>query len=221
MIAVVDYGMGNLRSISKALEKVGLRVVVTSDPSVINDSRGMVLPGVGAFSDCMKNLDARRLINPVIDFVESKRPFFGICLGLQLLFSESFEFGRHEGLGVIPGQVVRFEGEAFRGEGRLKVPHMGWNRVSWKGLKGEKGEKEDITLFNVSGNGDYFYFVHSYYVVPEDDKCIAGITEYGSDFVSAVKVGNVFATQFHPEKSQSKGLAILKSFGELVEKWES
>jgi glutamine amidotransferase len=212
MIAVVDYGMGNLRSVEKALEHVGARPIVTSDPAVIADAGGLVLPGVGAFADCMKNLDEYKLISPILDFIGSGRPFFGICLGLQLLFSEGFEFGRHEGLGVIKGSVVRFEGPSFEGKDRLKIPHMGWNCVQWTG--------EGAPFDTVSDN-DYFYFVHSFYVVPEDMGTAAGRTDYGMMFVSAVRRGNVFATQFHPEKSQAKGLSILRSFGELSKKWDS
>ena len=211
-IAVVDYGMGNLRSVSKALERVGLVAVVTSDPAVITDSTGMVLPGVGAFADCMKNLDGSGLVMPVLDFIGSGRPFLGICLGLQLLFAESFEFGRHEGLGVIPGAVVRFEGDAFEGTGKLKVPHMGWNRVRWV---------QNAPPFSSVADNSYFYFVHSYYVAPDDETDIAGITDYGVDFVSAVRRDNIIATQFHPEKSQAVGLQILTSFGEMVTSWDS
>jgi imidazole glycerol-phosphate synthase subunit HisH len=212
LIAVVDYGMGNLRSVAKALEKVGADAVVTSDAGVIADSTGMVLPGVGAFADCMKNLDRFHLTRPIIDFIDTGRPFFGICLGLQLLFTEGFEFGRHEGLGVIKGSVVRFSGPPFDGKDRLKIPHMGWNRVRWNTLD---------PPFDAVGDSDYFYFVHSYYVVPEDPDTTAGITDYGIPFVSALKKDNIFATQFHPEKSQQKGLSILKSFAALVDRWDS
>lgn len=212
MIAIVDYGMGNLRSVENALNRVGREVCVTSDPAVIKDARGIILPGVGAFYDCMRNLESQGLVHPVLDFISSKRPFFGICLGLQLLFEESFEFGRNEGLGVIPGKVIRFEGIEFEGKDKLKVPHMGWNGVRWK---------NNSSPFSSVSNGDYFYFVHSYYVIPDDDGDIAGVTDYGVEFVSAVKRGNIYATQFHPEKSQSVGISILKDFGELVEKWES
>jgi glutamine amidotransferase len=210
MIAVVDYEMGNLRSVAKALEKVGADAVVTSDGHVIADAAGLVLPGVGAFADCMRNLDRARLIQPILDFIRTGRPFFGICLGLQLLFTEGFEFGRHDGLGVIRGSVVRFTGLPFEGDGRLKVPHMGWNRVRWN---------TRTAPFNAVSDDDYFYFVHSFYVVPEDLDDAAGTTDYGIQFVSAVRHDNVFATQFHPEKSQDRGLSILKSFTELADRW--
>jgi glutamine amidotransferase len=212
VIAVVDYGMGNLRSVAKALEKVGADAVVTSDAAVIADSAGMVLPGVGAFADCMTNLDRAGLVGPIMDFIKTGRPFFGICLGLQLLFTESFEFGRHEGLGVVKGTVVRFTGAPFEGADRLKIPHMGWNRVSWK---------TKTPPFDAVTDEDYFYFVHSFYVVPQDGNAAAGTTDYGGPFVSVLNQGNVFATQFHPEKSQAKGLSILKSFAGLVDQWNS
>lgn len=211
MIAVIDYGMGNLRSVEKALERVGGDARITADPHVIRDARGAVLPGVGAFADCMRNLEKFKLIHPILDFVSSNRPFLGICLGLQLLFAESFEFGRHEGLGIIPGIVTRFSGEHFIGPGKLKVPHMGWNQVRW--------EKGKMAPFDAAGDNQFFYFVHSYYVIPRDDICVAGTTEYGVEFVSAVSRGNIFATQFHPEKSQLPGLAILKSFEALTKRW--
>lgn len=212
MIAVVDYGMGNLRSVAKALERVGADVIITSDTGVIADSAGLVLPGVGAFADCMKNLDRSHLTQPILDFIKTGRPFFGICLGLQLLFTEGFEFGRHEGLGVVKGSVVRFSGGPFQGKDRLKIPHMGWNRVTWN-------TKE--APFDAVSDDDYFYFVHSFYVVPEDRDAAAGTTDYGSQFVSALRHKNIFATQFHPEKSQEKGLSILKSFAVLVDRWDS
>jgi len=212
VIAVVDYGMGNLRSVQKALEKVGANAVVTSDAAVIADSAGMVLPGVGAFADCMKNLDRFRLVGPIIDFIGTGRPFFGICLGLQLLFTEGFEFGRHEGLGIVKGSVGRFSGPPFEGADRLKIPHMGWNRVSWN---------TNEPPFDAVDDNDYFYFVHSFYVVLDNPDTAAGTTDYGVRFVSALKTGNVFATQFHPEKSQQKGLSILKSFKTMADRWDS
>jgi imidazole glycerol-phosphate synthase subunit HisH len=212
LIAVVDYGMGNLRSVQKALESVGADAVVTSDTRVIADSAGMVLPGVGAFADCMKNLDRFHLTGPIIDFINTGRPFFGICLGLQLLFTEGFEFGRHEGLGIVKGSVVRFSGPPFDKKDRLKIPHMGWNRVTWN---------TNEPPFNAVADDDYFYFVHSFYVVPEDPDTAAGTTDYGIRFVSALRKDNVFATQFHPEKSQQKGLSILKSFTAQVSRWDS
>ena len=202
MIAVVDYGMGNLRSVEKALQKVGEEALVTSHAGKILNSEGVVLPGVGAFRDCMRNLRQYRLIGPLYKFIQSGRPFLGICLGLQLLFTQSEEFGLYEGLGVIKGRVVRFP-EAPE----LRVPHMGWNTISIK---------RKVPLLKGIENGSYFYFVHSYYVIPEDEDITVTTTHYGVEFVSSIRKDNIFACQFHPEKSQQLGLRILKSFGDLV-----
>jgi len=207
MIAIIDYGMGNLRSVQKGFEKVGHDAVVTSDPTVILNADRAVLPGVGAFPDCMKNLNALGLVDTVHKVIESGRPFLGICLGLQLLFDEGEEFGVHPGLGVIPGRVVRFPAEVKdNAESLYKVPHMGWNRV--------KIQRPAPCLADVP-DGSYFYFVHSYYVKPVDQSVAATTTDYGIEFVSSIWKDNVFATQFHPEKSQELGLTILKKFGEL------
>ncbi len=210
-IGVVDYGMGNLRSVGKALESLGFPVAVTSDVSVLDGCRGVVLPGVGAFRDCMDNLRKGGLLPFLSDYLASDRPFLGICLGLQLLFSESEEFGRHEGLGFLPGKVVRFpagmtEPRQGGGERRLKIPHMGWNRI-------------DVTLEHpvLEGipSGSHFYFVHSYFVAPADRSVVAATSSYGIDFTAAVASGNRLAVQFHPEKSQSAGLRLLSNFGRL------
>lgn len=198
MISIIDYGMGNLRSVSKAFERLGFPSRITRDPGAIRDADHVVLPGVGAFPDCMKNLDRYGLIRPVQQALESGKPFLGICLGLQLLFSESEEFGRHEGLGWVKGKVVRFP------EGPLKVPHMGWN---------ETQIKKKIPLFNGLPPSSMFYFVHSFHAVPDDPEWVVTTTEYGSPFVSGIARDNVFALQFHPEKSQAGGLSILKNFG--------
>ncbi|MEW6352018.1 MAG: imidazole glycerol phosphate synthase subunit HisH [Thermodesulfobacteriota bacterium] len=198
MIIIVDYGMGNLRSVQKGFEKVGQAAAISRDPDEIRQAERLVLPGVGAFPKCMANLTGLDLTEPILEFVRSGRPFLGICLGLQLLFEESEEFGRHEGLGVIPGRVVAFD----RSMG-LKIPHMGWNQVSFK-----KG----TPVFKGIEDGSHFYFVHSYYVVPSANADIAAETEYGITFACAIAHENVFATQFHPEKSQSRGLQILHNF---------
>lgn len=206
MIAVIDYGMGNLRSVQKGFEKVGHEAVVTSDKLKILSADRVVLPGVGAFADCMRNLDQLGLVDTVRKVIDSGRPFMGICLGLQLLFEESEEFGIHEGLGVLKGRVVRFPAEVPGNKEQLyKIPHMGWNRVN---IKKRPPYLEDID------DGAYFYFVHSYYVVPEEPSIAATTTDYGVEFVSSVWKDNIFATQFHPEKSQESGLKILKAFGE-------
>jgi len=201
-VAIVDYGMGNLRSAQKGFEKVGIAAVVTSDPGVVRSADAVVLPGVGAFQDCMANLREAGLVPPVLEAIEGGKPFLGICLGMQLLMTVSEEFGLHRGLDVIPGRVIRFDQESG-----LKVPHMGWNRVHCSG---------DNKLFEGVPEGSYFYFVHSYYVVPEDQSVVSGWTDYGVRFCSAVARGNLFATQFHPEKSHEHGLKILENFGKIV-----
>ena len=212
MIAIVDYGMGNLRSVQKAIEKVGYKAEITRSPQCIADARAVILPGVGAFKDCMDNLDNFALITPVLKAIESGKPFLGICLGLQLLFSESLEFGRHPGLGVIKGVVKPFSknmADPDRPGGLLKIPHMGWNAVRIM---------KPVPVLADLKEGAYFYFVHSYYVEPEDRQAVAMLTDYGGEFVSAVAFDNVLATQFHPEKSQQQGLVILRAFAALSEK---
>lgn len=217
-IAIVDYGMGNLRSVEKGFEKVGYNAVVTGEPKVILDADGIVLPGVGAFSDCMKNLKRGAIIDSVIKSIEKGKPYLGICLGLQILFTESEEFGISKGLDIIRGKVIRFpermrepvpslpSGLSFE-PSVLKVPHMGWNKIN---IERKPPILEDVP------DGSYFYFVHSYYVAPEDKDVIATTTDYGITFTSMIWRENIFATQFHPEKSQELGLKILRNFGELV-----
>ena len=206
MIAIIDYDMGNLKSVAKAFEKVGAIATVTRDPKVLADASHVVLPGVGAFKDCMRNLEAYGLIDPIARAVASGKPFLGICLGLQLLFDESNEFGVHKGLGLIPGRVVRFPSSKDEFGMELKVPHMGWNEV-------EKA-KESPLLEGVT-DGAYFYFVHSYYAVPADAAVTLTRTGYGVSFTSSIAKDNVFACQFHPEKSQKAGLRVLKNFSSM------
>ena len=201
-VVVVDYGMGNLRSAQKGLEKAGVSAVVTSDPAKVRSADAVVLPGVGAFRDCMSNLTNAGLVVPVLDAIEQGKPFLGICIGMQLLMTISEEFGVHLGLDVVPGRVVRFDQGSD-----LKVPHMGWNRVHDSG---------DNRLFEGIEDGSFFYFVHSYYVVPEDKSVVCGWTDYGVRFCSAIARDNLFATQFHPEKSHNHGLKILENFGRIV-----
>ncbi|MBF0464570.1 MAG: imidazole glycerol phosphate synthase subunit HisH [Nitrospirae bacterium] len=201
MIAILDYGMGNLRSVQKGFLKVGIEAIVTSKSSDIDNAAGVVIPGVGAFRDCMVNLQNLDLIETIKRSIEKGKPFLGICLGLQLLFTESEEFGNSTGLGVFKGKVVRFKDKD------LKIPHMGWNVVSFK---------KKPPLFEGIEDGSYFYFVHSYYVSPEDQSIISGVTPYGVEFTSMVWKDNVFAMQFHPEKSQAHGLKILENFGKFV-----
>jgi imidazole glycerol-phosphate synthase subunit HisH len=201
MIVIVDYGMGNLRSVQKALEKAGGTAVISRDQDEIRKAGSLVLPGVGAFPECMKNLTRLDLVDPILEFVRSGRPFLGICLGLQLLFKESEEFGIHEGLKIVPGTVKAFE----RGMG-LKIPHMGWNQVIFR---------KESPIFKGISDGSYFYFVHSFYVAPEDRSDVAAESEYGITFTCAIERDNVFASQFHPEKSQEVGLRMLRNFVRL------
>ncbi len=203
MIAVIDYGMGNLRSVGKGLEKVGADVSVTSDPAEIKSAAGVVLPGVGAFGKCMENLEKCGLADAVKAVATNGKPFLGICLGLQLLFDESEEYGPIKGLRVIPGKVVRFPDSP-----ELTVPHMGWNRINKHGSP---------KLLEGIEDSEWFYFVHSYYVVPGDPSDAATSTDYGVNFVSSIERGNLFACQFHPEKSSTSGLRVLENFVRLVE----
>ena len=208
MIAIIDYGMGNLRSVQKGFEHTGHEAVVTSDAKKILNAAKVVLPGVGAFPDCMRNLEQYGLIEAVLKSISAGKPFLGICLGLQLLFTESEEFGISKGLDIIKGRVIRFKGPAFDTPGPndvLKVPHMGWNTLSIK--------RRAPALKDVPDNS-HFYFVHSFHVMPEDKGVIGTTTPYGIEFVSSVWKDNIMAVQFHPEKSQSLGLSILKRFGE-------
>jgi len=202
MIAIIDYGMGNLRSVQKGFERMGHEVVVTNDAKTILDASKVVLPGVGAFPDCMRNLREYGLIDAVHRTIRSGKPFLGICLGLQLLFTESEEFGISKGLDIIKGRVIRFKGPEFAD---LKIPHMGWNSIS---IKRQVSALQDVP------DNSHVYFVHSFHVVPEDKSVIATTTPYGIDFVSSIWKDNIFAVQFHPEKSQNLGLSILKRFGE-------
>lgn len=201
MIAIVDYQMGNLRSVQKAFERVGHAAAITADPKVLEQADHVVLPGVGAFADAIAEIRRRELIEPIRTAIESNKPFLGICLGLQMLFDVSYEDGEHEGLGVIPGEVRRFDVPA-----EYKVPHMGWNHVK---------QRRPAPIFEGIADGSHFYFVHSYYVVPKDERVIAGEASYPEPFCAAIWRDNLFATQFHPEKSQAAGLQLLKNFAEL------
>jgi glutamine amidotransferase len=196
MIIIIDYGMGNLRSVEKAFEKVGADVNVSRDPDDVRSADHLVLPGVGAFGDAMTNLEKRGLIEPIKEEVAAGKPFLGICLGLDLVFDESDEHGLHQGLGLVPGRVELLPTD-------LKIPHIGWNQI--------RIEKESRLLAGIP-DGSYFYFVHSYVVVPERDSDILCRTEYGCNFVSAIENGNIAAFQFHPEKSSAIGLKILENF---------
>ncbi len=193
--------MGNLRSVQKAFERLGHSAVITSDPAVLAEAQKIVLPGVGAFRDAIAALRERKLVEPIQRVIEQGKPFLGICLGLQLLFDKGYEDGEHNGLGVVSGEVVRFKLPA-----EFKVPHMGWNQVRYR---------RRPPIMNGIEDGAHFYFVHSYYVVPRDDSVIATETEYSQPFCSSIWRDNLFAAQFHPEKSQSAGLRLLKNFAEL------
>ena len=198
MIAIIDYQMGNLRSVQKAFEKVGAQAVITSDPRELAQAEKVVLPGVGAFRDAIAELRRRDLTQPIRETIEARKPFLGICLGLQLLFDVSYEDGEYEGLGVLKGKVVRFEVPR-----EFKVPHMGWNQALIR---------RRAPILDGIAEGTHFYFVHSYYVVPEDTEVIAIEADYHRPFCAMVWRDNLFATQFHPEKSQAQGLRMLKNF---------
>jgi glutamine amidotransferase len=198
MIQIIDYGMGNLRSVQKAFEKLGFAAEICSDPSRIATADRLVLPGVGAFRDAIHELNRLGFPEPIRDFVASGKPFLGICLGLQLLFDVSYEDGEFEGLGIVPGKVVRFESQPG-----LKIPHMGWNALALT---------KPCPLFDDVPAESQVYFVHSYHVVPEDRGVVAATSNHGGDFVAAICRDNLYATQFHPEKSQRVGLKLLENF---------
>lgn len=203
MIALLDYGSGNLRSVYKALVAVGADVEVLKNPERIPHSRGVVLPGVGAFDDCMGALRRQQLLEGVRESIKAGRPFLGICVGYQALFEKSEEFNScAAGLGIFPGKVIRFPSAS-----NLKVPQIGWNQIEI--------QKPECPLYRGVRNGAHVYFVHSYFPKPEQTDVIATVTEYGPSFASSVWKDHVFATQFHPEKSQAVGLKVLANFVEF------
>jgi glutamine amidotransferase len=205
MIAIIDYGMGNLRSVQKGFEKIGAEAVITSNPQTVLEADKIVLPGVGAFRDCMHNLEQAGFVDPILKVISEGRPFLGICVGMQLLFTDSIEFGLYKGLNVIPGHVLRFPDDMTFAAEKLKVPQMGWNQLNFK--------RRPPAFEGVAENANV-YFVHSYYVKPDNDNVIATTTDYGFEFCSSIWKDNIVATQFHPEKSQDVGLRILKNFAE-------
>lgn len=207
MITIIDYEMGNLRSVEKAFEKLGFDARVSNNPDDLLTTDKVVLPGVGAFKDCIINLRDGGFVEPLLQHVEAGKPLLGICVGMQMLFDESEEFGRHKGLGLIPGKVSRFPaGMEERGE-RLKVPHMGWNTIQIQ---------RPAPFFKDTAEGSYFYFVHSYYCAADNPDDVAASCRYGDIvFTAAIWRDNLMATQFHPEKSQDVGLKIFENFGGL------
>ncbi len=200
MITIIDYGVGNLRSVQKAFEKFGITAVITDNKDVINNSNAIVLPGVGAFAQSMEALLRKKLDSVILENIQKNKPFLGICLGMQLLFSESEEFGLTKGLNVFPGKVKKFTGD-------LKIPHMGWNKIEFN---------KNCPLLKDVNPGTYMYFVHSFYVIPDNNNDIAATSDYGNKFTAMVWNKNIFACQFHPEKSQEEGLKIIKAFGKLA-----
>jgi len=207
MIVIIDYEMGNLRSVEKAFEKLGFAARVSADPKDIGIADKVVLPGVGAFRDCIGNLRQGGFVEPLLAHVAAGKPLLGICVGMQMLFDESEEFGRHRGLGLIPGKVLRFPAGMEEGGERLKVPHMGWNNLRLQKPSPLLQEIED---------GSYVYFVHSYYCAAADPQDVAASCRYGDiEFCASVWHENILATQFHPEKSQAVGLRIFENFGNL------
>jgi imidazole glycerol-phosphate synthase subunit HisH len=212
-VIIIDYGMGNLFSVRLACEKVGLSVNVSSSAKDILAANGVILPGVGAFGDAMDNLKRLDLISPIKDFIKTAKPFLGICLGMQLLLSESEEFGFHKGLDVIPGQVIRFP-EKTRDNSILKVPQVGWNQICQLGEK--KNNWVDSPLNGIA-DGEYMYFVHSYYADIENKEHLLSESKYcGFSYASSLQKGSLFACQFHPEKSGNKGLTIYRNWSNFV-----
>ncbi len=203
MIGIIDYGMGNLRSVQKALERLEIQAEIVTSPSELKNVEGVILPGVGAFRDAISELQRHDFVKAIQETIESEKPFLGICLGQQLLFETSYEDGTYEGLGILEGDVVRFQPEPS-----IKIPHMGWNSLDIQ---------QQAPIFSGLATGDYVYFVHGYFVRPKDESVIAATTTHGTqEFVSAIATGNVYATQFHPEKSQRIGLQLLKNFANLA-----
>lgn len=206
MIAVVDYGRGNLWSVQNGFAQVGVRVQVSADPEIVRQAEAVVFPGVGAFRDCMHNLTARGLDQALREVIDAGRPVLAICVGMQALLTESEEFGLTPGMAIVEGTVRRFPLPTPTQETRLKVPHMGWNQLHLV---------RSCPLLEGIPDGAYTYFVHSYYAIPKDHEVVVACTDYGFEFASVLWRDNLFATQFHPEKSQTYGLRILQNFAAL------
>lgn len=204
-VAIIDFKLGNIYSVVQACNEIGLDVLVTSNYHEIMNSDGVILPGVGAFGDAMNNLQEEGLIDSIKDFISTGKPFMGICLGLQLLFTESDEFGKHKGLDVIKGKVVKFDNS------KLKVPQIGWNTIY------NKENKWSNTPLEATNQNEFMYFVHSYYVKPNDEEYVLTKTNYSNlEYCSSIKKDNIFATQFHPEKSGKKGLEIYRNWAKQL-----
>ncbi len=207
MITIIDYEMGNLRSVEKAFEKLGHTARVSNNPEDLLHTDKIVLPGVGAFRDCINNLRTGGFVEPLLQHVASGKPLLGICVGMQMLFDESEEFGRHQGLGLVPGKVIKFPTDMKESDERLKVPHMGWNNIQIK---------KPSPIFEGTDDGSFVYFVHSYYCAADNPSDVAATCHYGDvEFCASVWRDNLMATQFHPEKSQTVGLNIFDKFGKL------
>ena len=202
MIGVIDYGAGNLRSVCNSLKKLSVNSKLIRSPEDIKDISSIIFPGVGSFGDSSEQLKKQRLFDPIKSWLKEDRPFLGICIGFQMLFEKSDESPNSDGFGIIPGKVVRFPEENL-----LKVPHMGWNEV--------KFENSSDPIWQGIKTSTYFYFVHSYYPEPLESNSVSSITSYGLEFASSVRSGNIFGTQFHPEKSQAAGLKLISNFLEL------
>lgn len=198
-IAIIDYGVGNLRSVEKAFTSQGIEAIVTSDEAALHSADKLVLPGVGAFKACMDGLKARGFDELVLEAAKAGKPIIGLCVGLQMMFDEGHEFGVHKGLGLMPGRVVKFPE-------KLRVPHIGWNQVEFK---------RDHKVFTDLPSQTFFYFVHSFYVESADPNCVLGETDYGMRYASICGRANIVGVQFHPEKSQTAGLKLLKNFAEM------
>jgi len=212
LIVVVDFGMGNLFSVKNACEFSGMEATITSSRHEMLEADAILLPGVGAFGDAMESLVKLDLIGPLRDVFRSNKPLIGICLGMQLVMSESFEFGKHQGLGFIEGPVVRFDNQGTS-SGRLKVPQVGWNRI----LKAKNGPSWSGTLLDGLRDGAYVYFVHSFYVKPLNPGVILSVSEYGGiEFCSSLRYQNIYAFQFHPERSGPQGLKIYQNLGPFI-----
>jgi len=201
-IAIIDYGVGNLRSVEKAFTSQGIEAAVTSDEKILRAADKLVLPGVGAFKACMDGLRARGFDELVLDAAKAGKPIIGLCVGLQMMFEEGHEFGVHKGLGLMPGRVVKFPD-------KLRVPHIGWNQVAFR------DDQADHPVFSELPSETFFYFVHSYYVETPDVSCVLGETDYGMRYASICGRDNVVGVQFHPEKSQTAGLKLLRNFSEM------